>query len=140
MVALARGWVTPPGALCDRGYVLCRTVSTIASPQIQRLSLTNVSWLLDTRKNAATKTMSSSILLFAKDYRTMTSGWQGAPYIRRYTAGSWFKNRRFHQRKSGRATVKRLVGGSLFTNGFWIKATVGWYPHFSLPGRRQSRE
>ena len=26
----------------------------------------------------------SYIALFAKDYRTMTSGWRGAPYLRRY--------------------------------------------------------
>ena len=30
------------------------------------------------------KSVSANIILFAEDYRTMTSGWQGAPYFRRY--------------------------------------------------------
>ena len=33
------------------------------------------------------KKASSHIVLFAKDYRLMTSGWQGAPYFRRYGRG-----------------------------------------------------
>ena len=49
----------------------------------QAISLTNVSWLLDTRKDAMKK-VSPFICLFAKDNQTMTSGWQGAPYFRSY--------------------------------------------------------
>ena len=30
------------------------------------------------------KKTSSYVFLFAKDYRTTTSGWQGAPYFRKY--------------------------------------------------------
>ena len=45
------------------------------------VSLTNVSWLLDTRKDAMKK-VSTCIFLFAKGYRTMTSGRPGAPYFR----------------------------------------------------------
>ena len=59
------------------------TESTIAPPPNQRFSLTNVLWLLDTRKDAR-KIISSCIFLFPKDYQTMTSGWQGAPYFSRY--------------------------------------------------------
>ena len=53
---------------------LPQTDSTIAPPQNRRFSLTNVSWLLDTRKDAL-KRVSAYIILFAEDYRTMTSGW-----------------------------------------------------------------
>ena len=43
------------------------TGSTIAPPPNQRLFLTNVAWLLDTRTDAMKK-ISSRIFLFAKDY------------------------------------------------------------------------
>ena len=67
---------------CDVDYMkyLVVTDSTIAN---QRFSLAHVLCLLDTRKDAMTK-MSSHIFVLAKDYRTMTSGWQGAPYFRKY--------------------------------------------------------
>ena len=48
--------------------------------------LTNVSWLLDTRKDAMNKKKYFTfIFLFAKDYRTMTSGLQVASCFRRYS-------------------------------------------------------
>ena len=50
-------------------------------PPNQRFSLTNVSWLLNTRKNG-TKTISLQKFLFANDYQTITSRWHGAPYSR----------------------------------------------------------
>ena len=55
------------------------TDSTIAPPPNRRFCLTIFSWLLDTRKDAM-ETMSSCMFWLAKDYRTMSSGWQGAPY------------------------------------------------------------
>ena len=72
MVALSREWVTPPGTMCYRGYVLCRTVSTIASPKNQRLSLTNERFIImvhgcPTRgRMLPQKTMSSNILHVCK--------------------------------------------------------------------------
>ena len=42
-----------------------------------------VSWLLETRKDVM-KTISACIFLFAKGYRTPTSGWHGPPCFRRY--------------------------------------------------------
>ena len=46
--------------------------------------------------------------LLAKDDRTMTSGWQGAAYFRRYPAGSWFQRGDFVQEKMQGATVEQL--------------------------------
>ena len=57
------------------------TDSTIAPPQNRRFSLTIFSWLLDTRKDA-TETMSPCMFWLAKDYRPISSGWQGTPYSR----------------------------------------------------------
>ena len=71
---------------------------TIAPPQNQRFSLTNVSWLLDTRKGA-NKKLSPNVLLFAKDYRTMASG--GGDKRHRISGdmtgiiGAGFESRRF---------------------------------------------
>ena len=50
------------------------------------ISLTNVSRLPNTRKDAM-KTILSYVFLFAKDYRPVTLGWQGAPYFRRNGRG-----------------------------------------------------
>ena len=61
------------------------TDSTIALPKKRRFFLTNVSWLLDTRKGAMKKS-SSNIFMIAKVYRiyrTMTPGRQWARYFRR---------------------------------------------------------
>ena len=63
-------------------FVVHVTDSTIAPPQTGDI-LTNVSWLVDTRKDAMKKP-SSHNFMFAKVYRTMTSGWQGPPYFGRY--------------------------------------------------------
>ena len=62
---------------------LTKTDSTIAPPPNQRFSLTNVLLLLETRKVAMKRT-SSHIFLFAKGYRPMMWGWQGALYFGRY--------------------------------------------------------
>ena len=59
------------------------TDSTIPPPQKRRFSLANVSWLVDTRKDAMKK-QSSHMSMFAKVYRTMTSGRQGVTYFTRY--------------------------------------------------------
>ena len=59
------------------------TLFTIAPPSKQRFAVTNVSWLLDT-KEVAIKSRSLYIFLFARDYRSMTSWWQGASQFRRY--------------------------------------------------------
>ena len=60
------------------------TVSTIHSPSPKpAISLTNVSWLLGTRK-CAMKNYLNVFSCLANGYRTMTSGWRGAPNFRRY--------------------------------------------------------
>ena len=57
--------------------------STIAIRPNQRFPLTNVSWLLNTRKGAISKIVSILFNLFAKDYRTIMSERHGTPYFRR---------------------------------------------------------
>ena len=65
--------------------------------------------LLTTRKDAMKKHPQTFRCLQRKDYRTVTSGWQGAPYFRIYTAGSCFKTGDFVKTKlGGGATVERL--------------------------------
>ena len=59
------------------------TDSTVAPQKNQRYSITSVSWLLDKRKYGF-KRISPYISFFAEGYRTRTSGWSGAPYLRRY--------------------------------------------------------
>ena len=59
-------------------------------PLNQRLFLTSVSQLRDKRKGV-TKTISSHTFRIAKDYRTMTSGWSGAPYFWRHGREPVFK-------------------------------------------------
>ena len=76
------------------------TSSTTAPPQSQRFSSTNVSLQLDTKEGAMKKT-SSHIVFFAKDYRLMTSGWQGAPYFRRYGRGLVLKPAILLKKSSG---------------------------------------
>ena len=71
-------------------------------PQNQRFSFTNALWLLDTRTDDM-KNKNSYIFLFAKDCRTMTSGWQGAPYFRRYGRELVFKTG---------DSVKEMLGGA----------------------------
>ena len=62
--------------------------------------LTNVSWMLDTREGA-NKKQSPNILLFAKGYRTMTSGWKGASCCRRCDRGAGFITGDFDDEKLG---------------------------------------
>ena len=88
------------------------TDSTVAPPPPnQRFSSTIFSWLLHTR-NDAMKKMFSCISLVAKDYRSMTSGRQGAPYFRIY--GRELVSKPAISLKKGRggggATVERLQG------------------------------
>ena len=59
------------------GGGLLLTGSTIAVPKKQRFFLTNVAWLLGTRKDAMKKKPSCTVL-FAGAYRTMTSRWRMA--------------------------------------------------------------
>ena len=79
--------------LCQKMYLA--TDSTIAPPTKKTatfLYLTNVSWPLDdTRKDATKKKISCFLVcLRRKNYRTMTSGWQGKnhPYFRRYAVSN----------------------------------------------------
>ena len=51
------------------------------------------------------KQKSDHIFLIAKDYRTMASGWQVAPYSPVDTAGSWF----FRVRKPGAKIHQRFL-------------------------------
>ena len=51
---------------------------------------------------------SSEIFLFAKVYRTMTSGRKGAPYFRIYGRALFFQDRRFCGKKVEGSTVERL--------------------------------
>ena len=48
-----------------------------------------------------------------KDYRTTTSGWQRAPYFRKYDRWSWCQNRRFRQRKVGGGCTAEQLRHSL---------------------------
>ena len=73
-----------------------RTDSTIAPPKNQRFSSTNVSWLLDAREGA-TKNIYSSIILFAKDYTTMTSGVARGTVIQEMQPGAGFETDDFVQ-------------------------------------------
>ena len=88
-----------------------RTDSTIAPPQNQRFRSANVSWLIDTRKGSVEKKKPPYVFFLTKDYyyyRTMTSGWQGAPHFRRYGRELVFVTGDFVKRKVGGATVVRL--------------------------------
>ena len=59
--------------------------STIPPPLNQRFYLSKVSWLLDTKKDARKIYLHAlSCVPGTKGYRTMTSGWQGAPYFGTY--------------------------------------------------------
>ena len=60
-----------------------KTDSTIAHPPPKTSDYLsrNVSWLLSTRRRMLWKKLPSR---FFSRYRTMTSGWQGAPCVRRY--------------------------------------------------------
>ena len=60
-----------------------RTDFTIEPPKNRRFSRTKVSCLLDTRKDSMKKALSNTFM-FAKVYRAMSSGRQGARYFRRY--------------------------------------------------------
>ena len=65
-------------------FALCRaTDSAIPPPRNQRYSLTNVSWLLDTRKDTIEAKVSIRFLV-SKAYRSTTSGCRGTSYLRRY--------------------------------------------------------
>ena len=55
------------------------------------------------------ESISSHIFLFAKDYRPMTLGWQGAPCSRRYGAWAGSKTGDFVKEKLGGAAVERLL-------------------------------
>ena len=55
------------------------------------------------------KKISSCIFLFAEYYRTMTSGWKGAPCWRRIDRELVFKTDDFVKEKLGGATVEPLI-------------------------------
>ena len=83
-------------------------------PQNRRFCLTNVLWLLGTRKDALIRA-SSAIFLFAKVCRTMASGWREALFSRRYGRELVSKPRNFVKEKfGGGATAERLPNGSMF--------------------------
>ena len=78
-----------------RSRILLTTDSTIAPPQEkQRYYLANVSRLLGPRKDAMNK-IPSHVFLFAKDYRTLTSGWRGGTVFRKIRSGAGFKTGKF---------------------------------------------
>ena len=58
--------------------------STIAPPKIRRFSSTNVSWLLDTRKDTIENKVSIYFVVRKGLSIDMTSGCRGTPYLRRY--------------------------------------------------------
>ena len=60
---------------------------------------------------------SSHTFLFAKGYRTMASGWQGAPHFRRYARGLVSKPAISLKKSWGRATVERLPPYPVVENG-----------------------
>ena len=49
------------------------------------------------------KTTYSHIVLFARDYRTVASGWEGAPYLQEIRPGAGFKTGDFVEEKLGGA-------------------------------------
>ena len=55
----------------------------------------------------------SPSFLFAKDYRLVTPGWQGAPCFRRYGPWAGLKTDDFVKEKVGGATVVRLMAQNL---------------------------
>ena len=110
-----------------------RTDSTIAPPPKTAISLTNVSWLLDTSKDARKKT-SPCISLFAKDDRTMASGWQGASYFRRYGRELVSKPAISLKKNWGGAIVQRLVIQWL-TNKMQIKFNPRKKPKLDLASK-----
>ena len=57
------------------------------------------------------KTLSSYTFLFAKNYRMMASGWQGAPYFQEIRPGAGFKTGDFFKETLEGATVKRIFAG-----------------------------
>ena len=98
---------------------LLKTGSTIAPPPKKKNSVTNVSWLLDTRKGATKEKRLHPCSCFAKDYRTTTPGWQWAPHVKETGPGAGFKTGDF---------VNRNVG--------WGGATVSGLPYrgVTVPG------
>ena len=47
------------------------------------------------------KTTYSHIVLFARDFRTVASGWEGAPYLQEIRPGAGFKTGNFVEEKLG---------------------------------------
>ena len=99
--------------VCAYGCV-CETDSTttIAPPKkTQLLSSTNVSWLLDMRKDA----MKKNHHIFSCLQRTIEQRRRDGKGHRMSgdKAGSWFQNRRFRQRNFWGSTAERLVIGPL---------------------------
>ena len=94
-------------------YAQAMTDSTIAPPPANpRFSSTNVSWLLDMRKDAM-KTISSITFLVGK-------GGKGYRFSGD-TAGSRFQHRRFRYRKSGGATVEPLPWNLVITSALSVQ-------------------
>ena len=76
-------------------YKHSRCDSTIAPPRNRRDSLTNVSWLLDTKKDAVKKSIVKYFVV-CKDLSNDDVGVGGKGHrIPGNPAGSWFQNWRF---------------------------------------------
>ena len=95
----------------DPGTLILRS----SPPQNQRFFLTNVSRLVDTRKDATIKLSPYYAFLFAEGYREMTSGRQGAAYLRRYAGGWCIKTVDFVKEKLGRGYRRRTTLSSSCT-------------------------
>ena len=100
------------------------TDSTIACRPKPAISFNERSMAAQHRKGCAEKTSSMYFLSLQKDYRTMTSGWQGAPYFRSY-GRELVSKLAISLKKVGGATVKPLPP----TRAFTLLSRIG----FSIP-------
>ena len=81
--------------------------STISSPQNQRFSLANVSWLFDTREDAIRK-RAYMYFIVGKGLSNDDVGAATGTVFQEVRPGSWFRNRDFVKEKVGGATVVRF--------------------------------
>ena len=72
---------------------ILRTDSTIAPPEYQRFSLSNVSWLLDTRKDTIEKQVSTYFVVCKG--LTIDNVGVSSDTVQEMETGSWVYNRRF---------------------------------------------
>ena len=70
----------------------------------------------------------SHVFLFAKDYRTVSSGWQGAPYFRRYGRELDSKQEISLKKHWGGYRTTTLLGGLNTARNTVLRAEPGRHP------------